>query len=193
MLAHPYQARYDGYNLVDDDPDAPGRQFAANVAIEGAWLGDDVMRGAISGRLAFPFVELDSRTSLLVEAPGGKPVDALYIGDAGLWVVPWRGPHWTMRVGGGLRYMVDGRTPGEGHREYALGWNVGAGFDFFPVRPLIVSYRLDLGRLWLATIVQNRATIGAAVGPVELLAGYDALRIGSTWLHGPTIGLRGWF
>jgi hypothetical protein len=96
-------------------------------------------------------------------------------------------------MGGGVRYMVDGRTPGEGHREYALGWNVGAGVDFFPVRPLIVTYRLDLGRLWAATIVQNRATLGAVLGPFEVYAGYDALRIGRVWLHGPMAGLRGWF
>ncbi len=193
MLRHPYEARYDGYNIVDDDPNAPGRQFAANLAAEGAWLGDGTVRGAVHARIVFPRAEIDSRTSLLVDTVNGQPVDALYLGDAGLFLIPWRSAHWTIRAGGGVRYMVDGRTPGQGRREYALGWNAAFGFDFFPVRPLVVSYRLDLARLWQATIVQNRATVGAALGPFELYAGYDAMRLGTLWLHGPLVGLRGWF
>lgn len=193
MMRHPYEARHDGYNVVDADPNGPGKQFAANLAAEGAWLGDGMVRGAVHGRIAFPRAEIDSRTSLFVETENGQPTDMLYIGDAGLFLVPWRSPHWTIRAGGGVRYMVDGRTPGEGKREYALGWNAAFGLDFFPLRPVVISYRLDLARLWQATIVQNRATVGAALGPFELYGGYDAMKLGALWLHGPLVGLRGWF
>lgn len=193
MLRRPYDRGFDGYHVSPGEDPGTAKSWAVNAGVEGAYLMDGVWRGSVNLRAAWRAIELDSRTSFLLEAPGGIAKDAMYLGDAGLWLVPLRLRHWTARLGGGLRYMVDGRTPGEGHREYALGWNVGAGVDFFPVRPLVFSGRADVGRLWQATLVQGRATVGAMVGPLEIFAGYDHLQIGAVALGGPVLGLRGWF
>jgi len=193
MLRFPYENDYDGYNVRADESPVHGKPWAFNAGTEGAYMFDGVWRGAVDLRASFRFFELDSRTSFLIEAPSETVKDAMYLGDASLFFVLARLQHWTLRVGGGARYMIDGRTPGEGKRDYALGWNVGAGFDFFPVRPLVISGRLDGGKLYAAPVVQARLTAGAAIGRIEIFGGYDHMQIGSVPLGGPLLGVRGWF
>lgn len=193
MLRRPYEHGFDGYHVTAAENPGTAKNWAINLAVEGAYVFDGVWRGAVHARAGTRYLEIDSRTSFFVEAPGGVPTDAMYLGDAGIWLVAARLRHWTIRLGGGGRYMVDGRAPGQGHREYALGWNVGAGLDFFPVRPIVVSGRVDAGRLWQATVVQARGTVGAMVGPLEVYAGWDHLQLGTVRLGGPLLGVRGWF
>jgi hypothetical protein len=193
MLRRPYDRGFDGYHVTAAEDPGTAKAWAFDAGVEGAYVFDGVWRGGVNLRAGTRFLEIDSRTSFFLEAPGGVPTDAMYLGDAGLWLVAARLRHWTMRLGGGARYMVDGRAPGEGPREYALGWNVGAGVDFFPVRPLVGSARVDVGRLWQATVVQARGTIGAMIGPLEVFAGWDHLQVGAVRLGGPLVGVRGWF
>ena len=192
MLAFPYRRGFAGYHVRGEDGPGPGRRSAANASVEGAYLYDDVWRGAASLRVAFVPVEIVSRTSYLVEAPEGDPVDAMYLGDAAIMFVPAREREYTVRIGGGIRYMIDGRTPGLGRRDYAMGFDFGAGFDLFPRRPLVVSGRVDAGHLWKAWVLQARATVGVIAGPIELYAGYDHLQIARARLGGPVLGVRGW-
>lgn len=63
----------------------------------------------------------------------------------------------------------------------------------FPVRPLVLRGRFDVGRLGAARTMLGRATAGVMLQRFEPFAGYEIRSVGNVTLVGPTVGLRLWF
>jgi hypothetical protein len=73
------------------------------------------------------------------------------------------------------------------------GFNCLYGADVFPVRPVVLSALFEVGNLDDMLVVHARGTVGAALGRIEVFAGYDFLRIGTVNYQGPLVGVRLWF
>ena len=89
-------------------------------------------------------------------------------------------------VGAGLRLLLDhGRDRG--------GWNLLAGFDVFPSRPVHAFGSVEVGTLGNADVFRARGGLGVMWTRLEAFAGYDYLRIGGADLQGPFVGVRVWY
>ena len=128
---------------------------------------------------------LEAGWTQLVERLDEGPLDSLAIGDVNLTFRIAQHRMVQMRIGLGWRYMAD--QQGAEH-----GFNYSLAFDIFPVRPLVISESFDIGMLGEAFFLHNRTSLGFALGPVELFAGYDVMLIGPVLFHGPLSGLRLW-
>jgi hypothetical protein len=91
-----------------------------------------------------------------------------------------------MHTGLGFRVLTDPHVTD-------WGFNFLYGIDYFPVKPVVFSSVFDSGTLGSAGVVHVRTTIGVTHKHLELLTGYDFMRIGSVNVLGPLIGLRLWF
>jgi len=168
-------------------PLAGTQRYAIRLAAEYAYDVDRVHRPSLRLQLELPWrLGLASAWTHLLEPLPGGGLDRLTIGDANLtfrFAQSARAQFW---VGLGARLMLD-----------ALGVDPGFSFtygvDLFPRRPLVISAAVDLGNLGLAFVCHGRATVGAALGAVELYAGYDVLLVDPVLFHGPVAGLRVWF
>lgn len=89
--------------------------------------------------------------------------------------------------------MIDAKKLGDPRREDAIGVNGSTTLDVFPVRPLVISGRVDLGRLGAATTFTARATLGFPVRRFEGYGGYEYRSIGRVRFAGPVFGVRLWF
>jgi hypothetical protein len=186
---HPYAEGHDGYVRWAAGR-ARARNLAGTVAVDGGLLADDVWRAGLGVGLWIARFGIDNQLSFFVERPRR---DALYLGSTVLWLAPVLRPHAIWRIGSGINYMIDGRAPGQGPRQHALGADLATQLDVFPVRPLVLSGRLDVGSLYKTFVVGARATAGVTFVGIELYGGYTLHRVGSVNLHGPTAGLRVWF
>ena len=76
------------------------------------------------------------------------------------------------------------------------GVNFHYAMDFYPVRPLVLSFRGDLGNAGEAMVTRLRGTAGVVIGHIEVYGGWDNTWIGSgdTWqdFGGVVGGLRIW-
>jgi hypothetical protein len=189
---HPYAERSGDYvvreSVVERDP--RGRRVAGRVAGEGGYAGDGVWRAGLDLRLAFGRVGLDSNLSFYLDQ---DLTDAIYLGSTNVLVAPVMRPHLLWWVGGGVNYFLDGRDPRQGGGEYAAGYNVTSSVDVFPFSPIVLSGRVDAGTLAAARVLSARATVGIVLRGFELYGGYEAKRVGDVSLHGPMVGVRGWF
>ncbi|MEM7153115.1 MAG: hypothetical protein AAF799_09740 [Myxococcota bacterium] len=172
-----------------DELEEPTRPRSGMVWAEGAVQGKDLWRGAGGLRYDGRRISLDGDLSYYVELPAD---DALYLGTANLSLIPVKTKRAILRLGGGVNTMIDGRVPGEGPREYALGWNVTGSLDLFPAWPIVLSGRVDAGRLYKAWVGRGRATLGVMVSRLEIFGGYEHMQVGKVGLGGPTFGLRVW-
>ena len=86
-----------------------------------------------------------------------------------------------------MNYLVDSGG------EDAIGFNFTYGADFYPVKPIVLSSSIDLGRLGGASLIHGRATIGVIWNRVEVYAGYDVYSVGGADLHSWITGLRLYF
>ena len=73
-----------------------------------------------------------------------------------------------------------------------MGWNVNTSLDAFPIKPFVISARLDRGTLYLTPVWRARASVGIVRERFELYAGYEHTQIERIPLGGPTVGLRLW-
>jgi hypothetical protein len=165
------------------------RRVAGRLEAEGAYLYKGLWRSGVAARVGTPRVDVDSQLSFYLDVPNR---DALYLGDTSLNLAPVAEPRVVWRVGLGARYMLDARLPGPGPREYAMGWNVNTSIDAFPVRPFVISARLDRGTLYHTPVWRARATVGIVRERFELYAGYEHTQIERVALGGPALGLRLW-
>jgi len=189
--SYPYQDGARGYRFETDpdDPDPPGRRVAGRLWAEGAWLSRGLWRSGAGLRIDGQLFGFDGDLSYYLE-PAAR--DALYLGTANLDVIPLHARRALWRFGGGISTMIDGRVPGQDTREYALGWNITSSLDLFPASPLVLSARIDAGRLHGAVMGRIRGTIGVALGRVHLYGGYAHTQVGTVGLGGPTLGLGLW-
>lgn len=112
--------------------------------------------------------------------------DTLTIGDADVVFRLVQCPAAQWRAGFGARWATD--VP-----DTAWGFNFTTGFDWFPIKPVVVSADVDLGTLRSAGVFHGRITGGVVWNRFEFFTGYDYLQIGCVDLQGPVLGLRAWF
>lgn len=189
---HPYADRGEGYVLrvPSTERNPPGRRAAGQISGEGAYAGDGVWRSGLNLRLAYWRIGVDSNISFYIDQ---GLTDALYLGSTNLIFAPVMSPHVMLWVGGGANYMLDGRAPGKGPREYAAGYNLTSSVDVFPFSPIVLSGRVDMGTIHAARVVAARATVGVVLRGFELYGGYELRKVGTVPLHGPMVGVRAWF
>lgn len=208
----PYLGGIDGYVRIDGitdglpDPNAAdhpeqillGDSVAIRAAAEGSWIDADVQRFGVSLLVSTAArVEVGSEWSLFQERlrpgdavnPNGG-VDHLWLGSTDLGFVFAQGPHSQFRTGLGVRSLLD---PIGGNEH---GINLHYAMDFYPVRPLVLSFRGDFGNAGEAVVTRLRGTGGVVVGHIEVYGGWDTTWIGSgdNWqeLGGIVGGLRIW-
>ncbi|MEX1367617.1 MAG: hypothetical protein AB1Z98_31095 [Nannocystaceae bacterium] len=186
---YPYEGGTRDYMFVPRPDDTRARKRAAQVWGEGAWQGRGLWRSAGGLRIDGQIFSLDGDLSYYLEPAAN---DALYLGTLNLGFIPIKERRAVVRIGGGMNTMIDGRVPGEGPREYALGWNASTSFDLFPAWPVVVSGRIDAGRLYQAFMGRARGTVGVMLWRMELYGGYEHTQVGRVGLGGPTVGVRLW-
>lgn len=204
----PYQGGIDGYVRIlgvtplMPDPNASqhpnqrllGNSTAVRIAAEGSWIDMDMQRMGLSLLLSTNGrVEIGTDWSLFTEnVHAGDPdfpsggTDHLWLGTVDGSFLFAQGPHSQFRTGLGVRV----RSGSVSANEYGI--NFLYGMDFYPVRPLIVSIRGDIGSVGDGFIARARGSFGGIVGHLELFAGFD-----NTWYRdqawgGPVIGVRIW-
>ncbi len=186
----PYDRGGPGWVVDPWDRDAAKhRRVTGRLEAEGAYLYRGLWRTGAAARVGTARVDVDTQLSFYLDRPN---TDALYLGDTSLNIAPVVRPRLVWRLGAGARYMLDARLPGSGPREYSAGWNFSTSLDAFPVRPFVISARLDRGTLYQTPVWRARATIGVVRERFELYAGYEHTQIERVPLGGPAIGLRLW-
>ena len=186
---YPYEGGGSGYLFPLQPGDTAARKRAGRVWAEGAWQGRGLWRSGGGLRIDGQIFGFDGDLSYYLEPAAN---DALYLGTANVSFIPVHAKRGLLRLGGGINTMIDGRVPGEGHREYALGWNVTSSFDVFPVWPVVISARADLGRLHRAWMGRASATLGVMMWRMEIYGGYEHTQVGRVGMGGPTVGIRLW-
>jgi hypothetical protein len=112
--------------------------------------------------------------------------DETFLTDLNLTIRFAQSERVQMYAGLGARILAD-------QYDADAGFNAIYGADFFPVRPLVLSWQIDGGSLGSAGVFHTRGSVGVLLRNWELFAGYDYLDIGGIDLQGPLIGVRGWF
>ena len=168
----------------------PGRMFSGQASTDVGTAGKGVLRVGASMRLSYWRFVGDANLSYLLDR---RAQEALYLGNANLMIAPVLRPRLVWLVGGGVNYMMDAATDDQGRHRTWYGHNLTSSVDVFPVRPLVLSARMDLGKLGDASVLGARATAGIMMQRFELYGGYQLQRIGEHSLRGPLFGLRVWF
>lgn len=194
---YPYVNDYHGYQIMPpewaktyysvDTSDIPRKSWAVRLSIENG--NDFEGMNRVGGELK---VEHESRWGIFTswnwfrETLGNNQYDQTFIGDTNITFRFAQNEMASMYAGLGFRMLTD-------RLQQNYGVNVTYGGDFFPVRPIIVSFQIDGGNLGYAGVLHARGSIGAIWHGVEVFAGYDYLTIGSVNLQGPMAGMRFWF
>ncbi|MFO0632775.1 MAG: hypothetical protein U0168_07995 [Nannocystaceae bacterium] len=184
----PYADAHAGY--VRRGGMARGRVVSGRAALEGSYLGDHVWRGALDVELSLWRVSLRNELGAYVEAPAR---DALYLGNTALYFAAVMRQRVIWRVGLGANYFIDGQRQRGRPPEHRAGVDLSTTLDVFPVRPLVLSARADVGGLGGAVAVMGRASIGVALRRWEIYAAAEYRNIGGVRFAGPALGVRAWF
>ena len=112
--------------------------------------------------------------------------DNLGLGDLNLTYLFIQHENLQVRLGAGVRMLFDSHATD-------FGFNFTCGADVYPCKPIVLSTTLDAGTLGSAGVFRVQGSIGFLYKRWEIYTGYDYLRIGSTALQGPVLGLRLWF
>jgi hypothetical protein len=168
----------------------PGRLFSGQASTESASAGKGILRVGAHMRLAYWRLAADGNLSYYLDRRAGQ---AMYLGSGNVLIAPILRPRLTWWVGGGANYMMDARPNEDGRHPTLYGYNLTSSVDVFPVRPLVLSGRMDVGKLGDAPVLNARATAGLMMARFEVYGGYQLQRIGQEALRGPMFGLRVWF
>jgi hypothetical protein len=173
----------------------PGRLVSGQASIETAHAGHGVLRNGAKLRLAWWRLGVDGDVSYFLDRSASEPPrqDALTVARANVLFAPVLRPRMTLWVGGGTNAMIDMRRNPDGRYPLAYGYNLTSSVDVFPVRPLVVSGRLDVGRAGDAPVIAARGTAGLMMSRFEVYGGYELMKIGDRALRGPMFGVRVWF
>jgi len=190
FLRHPYEAGAVGHTVQARraDRSVPGRTVWARVAAEGGVISKTHGRARVAARIGGRILEWGGTAHGLVRA---EDHDSLAYGTSTL-ALPLVAKRLSMRVGGGIRYALRSRVPQAGVDTFALGWNVTTGADYFPLRPFVLSSRIDVGRLPTGWVAHWRGSVGVMLRGVEVLASADYLLSGQARIGGPMLGFRLW-
>ena len=111
--------------------------------------------------------------------------DHFQIGDLNLVYRFGQSERWQFRSGFGANWLYDRRRA-----DWGFNWTYSV--DHYPRRPWVISSVIDWGTLGHTELFHARATGGVVWHRLELFSGYDARRIGGTWIQGPVFGSQ-WF
>ena len=173
----------------------PGRLVSGQASIETAHAGHGVLRNGAKLRLAWWRLGIDGDVSYFIDRSASERPreDALTFARANVLFAPVLRPRMALWVGGGTNAMVDMRRNADGRYPLAYGYNLTSSVDLFPIRPLVVSGRVDVGRAGDAPVIAARGTAGLMMSRFEVYGGYEFMKIGDRALRGPMFGLRVWF
>lgn len=185
--AYPYENDHEGYLADTANPDAETHPLSSRSWAEyGSDFDDvDLVSGGLlvegDNRLGF---DLTWRTYFEELASDGH--DDLSTGDANFLFRLWQSDATSMRLGAGASWLeFDG--------EVDAGFNVTASGELYPVRPIILAWEWDAGKIGNASLLHGRATIGANLRHFEVYTGIDYLEIDDTDLTCLVTGLRTWW
>lgn len=202
FLLYPYAGNRRGY-IVRAPETGPGtdgtKPLGFHIQAEGAYLYEDVWRGAAEVRAAQSRLYMQGNYDLMLEGPtprvegdvqvDGPVRDRLHFisFEVGGQLSP--SPVVAIRLAPILTVMFEDRRS-ELEEPLVVPWmGWGASVDVFPIRPLVLRGRAAIHGSFGATMVQLRATAGVALGRAELYAGYDQRWLGAVGLGGPTAGV----
>jgi len=196
---HPYEQRtlasgpYRGYVRrpgADPSTKVRGKSWSLRVAVEGAYLRNDLWRSAFDIEAAWWRISLRSDAGLYIDRNGP---DGLWLGNTNAYFAFVMQPKVIWRLGMGAQYMLDAKRIDDPRRQDAVGFDASSTLDVFLVRPLVISARGDVGRLGGATTGTVRGTLGFMVRRFEGYGGYELRSVGRVRMHGPVFGVRVWF
>jgi hypothetical protein len=180
-----------------------GRLFAGKGSVGFGLAGKGGMRFDHAVELYYWRFSVDWSFATVVRRKTDDPVDSLVFrgtdllstvrGGTNLTFSPVMRPRFVWRVGGGGYAITDLETDDRGRHRVHVGPNLTTSIDVFPVRPLVLSARMDLGRMGRYTLLRGGATAGVMLHRGEFYAGYQVERVDVHPLHGPTFGMRLWF
>jgi hypothetical protein len=185
--AYPYENDHAGYLAGIANPDAATHDYSKRLWAEYGSNFDDI--DSVSGGL---LVEGDKRLGFdltwrtYFENVEPNDHDDLSTGDGNLLFRLWQSDATTTRVGGGASWLeFDG--------ELDAGFNFTMSGEMFPVRPIVVTWEWDAGKIGHAALFHGRATIGANLRHFELYTGVDYLDVEDTSITNMITGIRTWW
>jgi hypothetical protein len=189
--AYPYEVGNKGYVKRRPAHEHDNRDLTAgSIRVEGGYAGDRVWRtgGALS--LDWWRFGLDANVHFFFEQDLS---DSMYLGRVNAPFAIVMRPHLILRLGPGVHYMIDGRPPGKGRRDYAAGLGGTTSVEIFPAKPVLLSGHFDFGRIYKTPTLTIRGQVGFIVERWELYLAYEYKRVGDVPLSGPLLGVRAWF
>lgn len=181
---YPYQRPLNGHMMIDPDLPRHPRDWFGRAYFDFRTNFDDltVWGGGLQLDTTTRFGLDASAHTFLQDLPGGGH-DQLTVGSGDLLFRFVQSSWLEMRTGIGVNWLTDSVRDD-------WGVNFTYGGDWFPVRPLVVSVDLDLGKLGHASLFHARVTTGIQVKRAEFYVGYDYLDIGSADFNTGIAGVR---
>jgi len=171
----------------DESPLAfPSDSQPWTARVDALYIDDFNDTSSVAGRL-----QLDTASRFGIDTewnyrhedlPNGEH-DDLWTGDFNVVYRFAQSEHWQFRSGLGFNWLSD-----ESDSEF--GWNLTYGFDAYPIKPIVFSTSVDLGRLGREGLQHVRTTIGIQLKRLQIYAGYDLYQVGSVEIDGFISGLQ---
>lgn len=181
---YPYYLNNPGY-LIDYETEFT-KKGAIDISSEYKIYRDSVFGVGLNFNLRSNFrVEIQGDFNYLEEKLDNGNTDSLYLGNVNVLFRFAQNPYLLMRSGIGLNFLND--------TEDEYGFNYTYSLDVFPVKPLFLSARIDLGGLGSAGFVRFRTAIGFIYKRLEANIGIETYNIGDASLVGLTGGLKWYF
>jgi len=196
--SYPYAKGQPGYMWIrrevgeDEEPKpqpdfSRARGWSGRVAIEESNDFDGINRASLRLLLETGSgLGVQTNWSYVHERLSCGCMDESALGDVNLTYLFIQDEHLQMRLGLGARIISDRQITD-------VGFNFTIGADVYPRKPFVLSTTFDGGTLGKAGVFRAQGSVGYIYKRWEIYLGYDYLRIGSTALQGPTLGLRLWF
>jgi hypothetical protein len=112
--------------------------------------------------------------------------DSAYVGDVNMVYRFAQNEYWQFRSGLGVNFLSD-------RQQSDIGFNFTYGFDWYPIRPLVISSEIDWGLLGDETLIHFRLSSGVQWNGLEAFVAYDLYDVGQFDNISLVTGLRLWF
>ncbi|HBO44142.1 MAG TPA: hypothetical protein DD670_09465 [Planctomycetaceae bacterium] len=183
---YPYRNASDGYLMLDEWKSRP-RRWAARLRSEYcADFGDLSRTGGHLLLSTTPRWGLDTEMNFFEERLGDRGRDDLWMGDFNVVYRFAQSERSEWRAGIGFNWLDD-------PIDTDFGFNFTYGFDFFPVKPFVLSTELDWGTLGSAEAFHFRTTVGVLIRRAEAYIGYEYRDVDRFHFDGLIAGVRLWF
>jgi hypothetical protein len=176
-----------GSGFLSDEADYT-QSFEIDSSVEGKIYRDSVYGVGVNLNLRTSFrLEMQGDYNFLEEKRSNGSTDSLCLGNANILFRFCQNRYLMMRSGLGMNFLHnDG-----GDNRY--GFNFTYSLEAYPVKPLFLSARIDLGNLGDASYVRFRTSIGYVYKSFEVDAGIEIYNISGISLQGLTLGVKVYF